>query len=131
MIMLKYGFFDSIKGDRRYNSKDVLELFDGIIVDGIYAQLYEKFAVKPKRVIEVPEDRMTVTVGTGQAWLNHTKIINTSNMELQLAESVGPNRYDAIIIEVNDNTRSADIFVKSNVRTKKENAETAYDLVDE
>lgn len=127
--MLKYGFFDSIKGDRKYNSKDVAELFDGIIVDGIYAQIGERFSVDPKRVIETEEDKMTVTVGTGQAWLSHTKILNTSKLELQLSEGIGVNRYDAIIVEVNDNKRSADIFVKPNVQTKTENAATAFDLV--
>lgn len=126
--MLKYGFFDSVKGDRKYNSKDVAELFDGIIVDGIYAQLYEKFSVGPKRVIETEEDKMTVTVGTGQAWLSHTKILNTSKLELVISESVGVNRYDAIIVEVNDNTRSADIFVKPNVKTKTDDPATRFDL---
>lgn len=128
--MLKYGFFDSIRGDRKYNSKDVAELFDGIIVDGIYAQIGERFSVNPKKVIETEEDLLTVTVGSGQAWLSHTKIINTSKLELALSESIGANRYDAIIVEVNENTRTANIFVKPNVNTKTDNAATAFDLVD-
>lgn len=113
--MLKYGFFDSIKGDRKYNSKDVAELFDGIIVDGIYAQIGERFAVNSKKVIETEEDRMTVTVGTGQAWLSHTKILNTSKLELTLSQATGANRYDAILIEVNENKREVNIFVKQNL----------------
>ena len=126
--MLKFGFFDSINGDRKYNSRDVAELFDGIIVDGIYAQIGEKFSVNPKRVIESEEDKMTITVGTGQAWLSHTKVLNTTEMEFLLSESVGANRYDALIIEVNDNTRSVSIFVKPNVKTLISNAATAFDL---
>lgn len=128
--MLRFGFFDSIKGDRKYNSRDVAELFDGLIVDGIYAQIGERFSVNPKKVIETEEDKMTVTIGTGQAWLSHTKIVNTSKYELVLNESVGVNRYDAIIIEVNDNTRMVNIFVKKNVKTKTENDATRFDLQD-
>lgn len=118
--MLKFGFFDSVRGDRKYNSRDVAELFDGLIVDGIYAQLYERFSVNVKKVIETEEDKMTVTVGTGQAWLSHTKILNTSKMEFILPQSIGADRYDALIIEVNDNTRQVSIFVKPNVKTQTE-----------
>lgn len=128
--MLKFGFFDSVDGDRKYNSRDVAEIFDGIITDGIYAQIGERFSVNPKSVVESSEDQMTVTVGTGQAWLSHTKVLNTSRMEFTLSEGIGANRYDAIILEINDNTRNVDIFVKSNVTTKTNNPNTKFDLAD-
>lgn len=128
--MLKFGFFDSVDGDRKYNSRDVAEIFDGIIADGIYAQIGERFSVNPKSVVESSEDQMTITVGTGQAWLSHTKVLNTSRLELTLSEGIGANRYDAIILEVNDNTRNVDIFIKSNVTTKTNNPNTKFDLAD-
>lgn len=104
--MLKCGFFDSINGDRKYNSKDIAQIFDGIIVDGIYAQVGNHFSVN------VAEDEpMTVIVDTGQAWLNHTKIINTSPLRLHL-DAAQSARYDTIVIEVNELERTGDIYIK-------------------
>lgn len=114
--MLKYGFFDSVKGDRKYNVRDIATLFDGIIVDGIYAQIGDRFSVNKKTTIENAEDDITVAVGTGQAWLNHTKIINTTPLYLTFDAPNG--RFDAIVLEVNEKDRNASIFIKKNVETK-------------
>ena len=43
----RFGFFDSINKDRRYNSTDIGRMFDGLIRDGIYMNYLESFAVQP------------------------------------------------------------------------------------
>lgn len=101
--MLKTGFFDSIKGDRKYNSRDIATMFDGIIVDGIYAQIGEKFSVNVDE-----EDPMTIVIGTGQAWLSHTKILNTSPYRIKFDPVSSTIKY-TIIIEVNEPNRTAEI----------------------
>lgn len=115
--MLKFGFFDSIEGDRKYNSRDVSTLFDGIITNGIYAQIGNKLSVNPKKVIESSDDNMTVTVDTGQAWLSHTKVINTTKLEFVLTPAIGQTRYDALIIEIDERTRDGRIFLKEGAKT--------------
>lgn len=113
--MLKFGFFDSINGDRKYNSRDVSGMFDGIIMDGIYAQIGQHFSVNPKTPIESTEDKMRITVGTGQGWLNHVKVLNTTAMEIDISPVVTGTRYDALIIEINEETRGGDIYIKEGV----------------
>lgn len=109
--MLKFGFFDSINGDRKYNTKDIATIFDGIIVDGIYAQVGNHFSVN------VAEDEpMTVIIDTGQAWINHTKVINTSPLRLHF-DTVQSARYDTIVIEINEPERNGDIYIKKGTST--------------
>lgn len=104
--MLRCGFFDSVDGDRKYNARDISKLFDGIILDGIFAAVGDHFSINVHSA-----KAMTVTVGTGQAWLNHVKIINTSPLQLTF-DTGSSNRYDAIVVEVNELKRDASIFIK-------------------
>lgn len=110
--MLKFGFFDSINGDRRYNARDISEMFDGIILDGVFLYVGDHFRVTPG-----PAGSRRVNVGTGQGWFHHTKIRNTSELSLFIPTStsgLNSNRTDGIILEINESTRSARIFVREN-----------------
>lgn len=55
----RFGFFDSINKDRRYNATDMGRMFDGLIRDGIYMSYLEAFAVQPA-------GQMTVWVRPGR-----------------------------------------------------------------
>ena len=92
------GFYNSIKGDRKYNALEMSSIFDGIIVDGVYMSIGDALNVKSS-------GGMGITVGIGRAWFNHTWTLNDSLLPLTLANSdVLLNRIDAIVLEVNNNT---------------------------
>lgn len=94
--MLTYGFYDSINHDRRYNAIQMSSIFDGIINDGIFMSIGERFN------ISASGNDMTVTVGTGRAWFDHTWTLNDSILLLELPPSeLILNRYDAVVLEVN------------------------------
>ena len=38
-MSVTYGFYNSIKGDRKYNALEMSSIFDGIIVDGVYMSI--------------------------------------------------------------------------------------------
>lgn len=93
-----FGFFNSLKGDRRYNAEQFGELFDGILRDGVLASIGQVFAVT------TANNGMQINVGTGRAWFNHTWNKNDSVMVLTVPNSDTTRaRYDAVILEVNQN----------------------------
>lgn len=97
-MSVTYGFYNSIKGDRKYNALEMSSIFDGIIVDGVYMSIGDALNVKSS-------GGMSITVGIGRAWFNHTWTLNDSLLPLTLANSdVLLNRIDAIVLEVNNST---------------------------
>lgn len=90
------GFFNSINGDRRYNAEEMSAIFDGVINDGVFANIGSVFFVS--------EDAgFRVNVGTGRAWFNSKWIYNDSVLSLAIEEpEVLLNRIDAVVIEVDD-----------------------------
>ncbi len=92
--MFTFGFYDSKGGDRKYDALQISEIFDGIISDGVYDSIGELMAVKPG-------DGMSVMVGSGRAWFNHTWNKNDGDVRLTLSESdLIMDRYDAVVLEV-------------------------------
>lgn len=99
------GFFNSIEGDRKYNSLQMAELFDGLINDGVYSTIYKQFRVQPN-------DGLTVQVDTGRAWFQHTWIKNDGLYLISLPPAeVLYDRIDAIVIEVNHNEAVRSDFI--------------------
>ena len=92
-----YGFYNSVDHDRLYNTEQFSFLFDGIINDGVFAKVGDRFLVSPAT-------GMNVRVGSGRAWFNSTWNYNDSDyiLEVPPSESV-LNRIDAVVIEVNRN----------------------------
>ncbi len=89
------GFFDSLNGDRKYHASDMSSLFDGLIIDGIFASIGTAFAVKAA-------GGLTVNVGIGKAWFDHTWTVNDAVLPLTAPEAeVLLNRIDAVVLEVN------------------------------
>lgn len=93
------GFFNSLDGDRKYDARQMSEIFDGVILDGVFMSIGD--ALKT-----VPSSEMTVAVGSGRAWFLHTWTKNDSDylITVSAAESV-LNRIDTIVLDV-DNTES-------------------------
>lgn len=105
------GFFNSLNGDRKYNATQMSAIFDGLIIDGVFASIGTAFAVKAA-------GGLTVNVGVGKAWFNHTWTVNDSILPMTAPEAeVLLDRIDAVVLEVNgmesvrDNTIK---FVKGN-----------------
>lgn len=116
--MLKYGFFDAVNGDRKYNSRDISELFDGIILDGIFLYVGDHFLVEPKPSVG-NDTNMWITVGTGMAWFNHTKINNTTKMEFEIDQAILSSRKDAVVLEINETKRDVRIFIMNEYSESK------------
>ena len=94
-MALTYGFYNSRNGDRKYNAMTMSAIFDGIINDGVFQSIGTCF--KP-----VPSTGLSVNVGIGRAWFDHTWTYNDSPMNLTFTQSDMINaRIDAIVLEVN------------------------------
>lgn len=94
-MAFSYGFYNSLNGDRKYDSEDLSRMFDGIIYDGIIGAVGNTFAVKAGT-------GNTVNVSSGRAWFNHTWTYNDAPMPISCGSAaVLLDRYDAIVLEVN------------------------------
>ena len=105
------GFFNSLNGDRKYNAAQMSAIFDGLIIDGVFASIGTAFAVKAA-------GGLTVNVGIGKAWFDHTWTVNDSILPMTAPEAeVLLDRIDAVVLEVNEteSVRENTIkFVKGN-----------------
>lgn len=105
------GFFNSLNGDRKYNAAQMSAIFDGLIIDGVFASIGTAFAVKAA-------GGLTVNVGVGKAWFDHTWTVNDSILPMTAPEAeVLLDRIDAVVLEVNgmESVRESTIkFVKGN-----------------
>lgn len=102
-MSFKYGFYNSVNGDRRYDAVDFGRIFDGVINDGV-------FGTVGKGMIVQAGDGMVVVVGNGKAWFEHTWSWLTADLPVVIstANSVYP-RIDAIVLEINPDTRVNEI----------------------
>lgn len=88
------GFFNSLNGDRRYNAEQMSAIFDGIINDGVFANIGTAFGVKA-------DTGNIITVGIGRAWFNSTWLLNDAILPITAeASEVLLDRYDAVVIEI-------------------------------
>ena len=88
------GFFNSLNGDRKYNTAQMSAIFDGLIIDGVFASIGTAFAVKAA-------GGLTVNVGIGKAWFDHTWTVNDSILPMTAPEAeVLLDRIDAVVLEV-------------------------------
>ena len=105
------GFFNSLNGDRKYNAAQMSAIFDGLIIDGVFASIGTAIDVKAA-------GGLTVNVGIGKAWFDHTWTVNDSILPMTAPEAeVLLDRIDAVVLEVNgmESVRNNTIkFVKGN-----------------
>lgn len=90
-----FGFYNSVAGDRVYDAVQVSQMFDGILTDGVFKWVGNKFEV-------IPNAGMNIIVRSGKAWFDHTWTYNDSDMGLTVSNSdlVLP-RIDTVVLEVN------------------------------
>lgn len=93
--MITYGFFNSVNGDRKYNADTVGKMFEGLISEGVYESVGQKFKVDPGT-------GMSVTVGTGRAIVDTKWVRSDAAETLSItAAHVTLNRYTAIVLRHN------------------------------
>lgn len=125
------GFFNSVNHDRTYNADTFGSMFDGVINDGVFRTWGDGMVV-------TAVGGMTVAVGTGRAWFNHTWTVVTADERLTLAAS-SPSmpRIDAVVLRVDKSTsvRRNRIYIKqgqasnSPSRPRLENTSTVREYV--
>ena len=94
-MALTFGFYNSYNHDRMYDALQMSSIFDGIIEDGVYQSIGQRFVVKAVSGNDI-------AVGTGRAWFDHTWTLNDALLPLSCPQAeVALNRYDAVVLEVN------------------------------
>ena len=105
-MSLTYGFYDSINKDRVYTAKQMCAIFDGVIHDGVFAEIGKKFAVSPV-------SNMTIKVGDGRAWFDHTWTYLDADMQLTVsAAHTSYSRIDAVVLEVDSSDSKRENSIK-------------------
>lgn len=102
------GFFNSKNGDRRYSAEEMSAIFDGVINDGVFANIGTAFKVTADGTTNIAK------VGIGRCWFNSTWLLNDAILPLTMPDSdVLYDRIDAIVIEINhsDYVRAGSIKV--------------------
>lgn len=101
------GFFNSLNHDRRYNAQQMSAIFDGIINDGVFANIGVAFAINA-------DTGVTINIGKGRAWFNSAWVYNDAPLPKTLEGSeVVLDRIDAVVIEVDhsESVRMGDIKI--------------------
>lgn len=101
------GFFNSVNGDRKYDAAQMSSIFDGLIVDGVFASIGHAFNVKAA-------GGLNLTVDTGKAWFDHTWTLNDSVLQIVVPEAeLLLDRIDAVVLEINnsESVRKNDIKI--------------------
>ena len=104
--MLKYGFFNSVNGDRTYDADDISNFFFNLISDGVF--------VNPSASLQVTAySGMTVAIEPGYGMIKAKYITNDSPFYLTLdsADPTNP-RLDRIVLGLNYADRSITAYVK-------------------
>ena len=106
-MALTYGFYNSQNGDRVYDADQFSSFLDGIVYDGVYEAVGDKFYVT-----SLEDEDLTIQVGAGRAWLKHTWTLNDTNLYLNATAALDVyDRIDAVILEVDKEIRTNSIKI--------------------
>lgn len=105
-MALKFGFFNSENGDRKYNADDISNFFYKLISDGVLAT--------PSTNLQVQAGSgMTVLVAPGYGMICAKYINATTAQSVQLeAADIALNRIDRIVIRLDRNARQITVDAK-------------------
>lgn len=108
-MSVTHGFFDSVNGDRIYNSNDFSNYFKGLIGNGIYKDFLGG--------LQVTADTTTglgLIVKSGKATIDGRWILNDSDLNLTVAAGGTSARNDYVVVQLNLSERLMAIKVISN-----------------
>lgn len=102
----KYGFFNSVDGDRKYDADDIGNYFLKLISDGVFAT--------PATAMQVTAvSGMTVQVAAGWGFIKCKYINNTAAAQFTLAAAdVVLNRIDRVVIRLDKDNRTMSLAIK-------------------
>lgn len=102
------GFFDSVSGDRVYNAEQMSRYFEGLISDGVFESVGNKFAVTSAN------DGMKVNVASGRAVIKWHWVQNDDTVQLTLSPADASfDRIDAIVLRLDTEAREITLTVKT------------------
>ena len=108
-MAIRYGYFNSVNGDRKYSADDISNYFVKLISNGVFAT--------PSNAMQVQENSgMNVQVSAGWAFINCKWLSNDAPYILTIdAADVVLNRIDRIVIrlDASNAARSITIAVKN------------------
>lgn len=105
-MAISSGFFDSVNGDRTYDADQMSNYFDGLVSDGVYETIGDRFLV-------TAGDGMRVKVGSGRAIIQSRWVKNDAEVQLTLDTSnASLNRMDAIVLRLDKTARTISLVVK-------------------
>ena len=102
------GYFDSIDHDRLYDAATMSNYFEGLVSDGIYENIGDKFIVQAV-------SGLTISVGSGRGLIKTRWIKNDASVSFELdAADVQLNRIDAVVLrlDLTESGREITIAVK-------------------
>lgn len=108
--MFKYGFFNSIDGDRKYNADDVSNFFGGIITNGIFKNYENELEV-------VAIGGMSIAIKSGKALINYKYFYNTSNYTATIDAHSNFTRTDYVIVYSDLTERQCGIKIVKDVES--------------
>lgn len=104
--MNKFGFFNSMSGDRKYDADDISNFFFNLISDGVLANPANNLKV-------VQRSGMTVSVEAGYAMIKakYYKAESANVLTIDPADADNP-RIDRVCIGLNYSARNLSLYVK-------------------
>lgn len=108
-MAFSFGFFDSRGLDRTYTAEDFTSYLSSLICNGILDTYGDCFSI-------TESGDLTVTIGTGKAWIGGHYFINDSSYNFDLSQYVDESMSKYIIIgiycDTSDAVRKCDIEIK-------------------
>lgn len=114
-MSITYGFYNAVNQngvwDREYTAEQLSSIFDGLVNDGVYESIGNRFAVTA-----TDPASMLLNVGIGRAWFEHTWTYNDAPINITIGEAdASLDRIDAIVIQVDSTNRQNFINVVQGV----------------
>jgi hypothetical protein len=104
-MAIRYGYFNSVNGDRKYSADDISNYFVKLISNGVFAT--------PANAMQVQENSgMNVQVSAGWAFINCKWLSNDAPYILTIdAADVALNRIDRVVVRLNSASDTRNITI--------------------
>lgn len=109
--MVKYGFFNSVNGDRLYNADDMSNYFSGMLTNGIFKGFENELEVVSAN------NGMKIKVKSGKALINFKYIYNTTDLILDVDAHSNFDRTDYVVLYYDAQQRECGIKVVKGVQS--------------
>lgn len=105
-MAVKYGFFNSVNGDRKYNAEDMTKYFDKIVSDGVFHDTETALQVSPL-------SGMTIQMHSGRGFISCHWLENNASYSLNVSQShVTLDRKDRVVMRLNMNENARNMEIK-------------------